>query len=258
MAQAYSCAMIKGRRRRFVSVAPTGLSPRVLREEVVVVLALSLLASVVYSVIDLLSAPVAGVVRATYAPSPLAPQLADIAFGLAPVWLVLYLLRRDGGGAATLGLSEERPGRAALSGIVLAALVGALGAAVYLAAVEAGVNRFIVPVPPTGYWWTVPVLIAGAAQTALLEEVVVVGFLVTRLRQISWSPGAAVAGSALLRASYHLYQGWGGFAGNLGLGILFGCIFVRRGRLWPLVIAHFLLDAGAGVIYLLFGDRLPG
>jgi membrane protease YdiL (CAAX protease family) len=69
---------------------------------------------------------------------------------------------------------------------------------------------------------------------------------------------AAVATSALLRASYHLYQGWGGFAGNLALGAFFGWLFVRRNRLWPLIIAHFLVDLAAGVGYLVFRNHLPG
>jgi len=44
----------------------------------------------------------------------------------------------------------------------------------------------------------------------------------------------------------------------VALGILFGLIFVRTRRTWPIVIAHFLLDVGAGVGYLLFRDHLPG
>jgi membrane protease YdiL (CAAX protease family) len=42
------------------------------------------------------------------------------------------------------------------------------------------------------------------------------------------------------------------------MGTLFGVVFVRTRRLWPIVIAHFLLDVGAGVGYLLFREHLPG
>jgi len=42
------------------------------------------------------------------------------------------------------------------------------------------------------------------------------------------------------------------------LGLFFGVAFVRTRRTWPLVIAHFLLDVGAGVGYLLFREHLPG
>ena len=69
---------------------------------------------------------------------------------------------------------------------------------------------------------------------------------------------AAVGTSALLRGSYHLYQGWGGFAGNLAMGLFFGVLFVRWRRTWPFVVAHFLLDLGAGIGYLAFREHLPG
>jgi membrane protease YdiL (CAAX protease family) len=109
-----------------------------------------------------------------------------------------------------------------------------------------------------GHWWTVPVLFLNAAEAALLEEVIVLGYLITRLEQVGWSTVAAVAASALLRGSYHLYQGWGGFLGNLAMGLVFGILFVRWRRTWPFVIAHLVLDVGAGVGFLLFREHLPG
>jgi membrane protease YdiL (CAAX protease family) len=124
--------------------------------------------------------------------------------------------------------------------------------------VALGVNRFVVPVPPLGHWWTVPVLVRTGLEAALGEEVIVVGYLTTRLQQLGLTSAAAVGASALLRGTYHLYQGWGGFAGNLALGLFLGAVFVRTRRTWPLVVAHFLLDVGAGVGYLLFREHLPG
>jgi len=124
--------------------------------------------------------------------------------------------------------------------------------------VRIGHNRLVVPVPPLGQWWTIPVLLLSAAQNALLEETVVLGYMVTRLQQIGTSALAAIGASALLRGSYHLYQGWGGFIGNLTMGLLFGLIFLRWRRTWPMVIAHFLLDAGAGILYIAFRTKLPG
>ena len=137
-------------------------------------------------------------------------------------------------------------------------MVGLGGIAVYLGAVALGVNRFVIPVPPLGHWWTGPILILNAAEAALLEEVVVVAYLVTRLRQLGLTEIAAVGASALLRGSYHLYQGWGGFLGNLAMGALFGTVFSRTRRVWPIVVAHFLLDVAAGVGYIAFREHLPG
>jgi len=101
-------------------------------------------------------------------------------------------------------------------------------------------------------------LLMSAAGAALLEEVVVLAYLITRLQELRWSALAAIAASALLRASYHLYQGWGGFLGNLLMGALFGYLFVRWRRAWPFVVCHFLLDAGAAAGWLLFHQHLPG
>ncbi|MFN8233701.1 MAG: CPBP family intramembrane glutamic endopeptidase [Actinomycetota bacterium] len=232
---------------------------RSLTEEIVIVLALSLLASAVFAVLNLLQGPLkGGYVASVNQSTQLARQVASFVFGLAPVALVAHLLRRSGEGVATIGLAWDRPRRDVERGLVLGLIVGLGGIGLYLAAVGIGVNRFVVPVPPTGHWWTLPVLFLNAAEAALLEEVIVLGYLVTRLEQIGWSTVAAVGASALLRGSYHLYQGWGGFLGNLAMGLLFGILFVRWRRTWPFVIAHFLLDVGAGIGFLLFREHLPG
>jgi membrane protease YdiL (CAAX protease family) len=235
------------------------LPRRTLAEEIFVVLSLSLLASAVFAVLSLLEAPLRGTtVFATSQSAQLARQLFGLAFGLAPVWLVWYLVRRDGGGPAEIGLLWDRPRQDVLRGIGLFVVVAIGGIGVYLLAVELGANRFVVPVPPLGHWWTVPVLVLTAARAALLEEIVAVAYLITRLRQLGLGRAGAIGSSALLRGAYHLYQGWGGFLGNVAMGVLFGIVFVRTRRAWPLVIAHFLLDVGAGVGYLLFREHLPG
>ena len=59
-----------------------------------------------------------------------------------------------------------------------------------------------------------------------------------------------------LRGSYHLYQGFGAFIGNVVMGLVFGEWFRRRGRVMPLVIAHTLLDIVAFVGYQLFAGAL--
>jgi uncharacterized protein len=239
--------------------APPGLDRRTLREEILVVLALSLLASAVYAVLSLLSAPLKGVhVASVNQSNELARQLVGIAFSLAPVWLVVHLLKRSGEGVQAIGLAWDRPLHDLKLGAAFFAVVGLGGLAFYLGAVALGVNRFVVPVPPLGHWWTVPVLLLNAAAAALLEEVIVLGYLITRLRQLAWSPFAAVTASAILRGSYHLYQGWGGFAGNLAMGILFGVAFLRLRRTWPFVFAHFFLDAAAGIGFIVFRQHLPG
>jgi membrane protease YdiL (CAAX protease family) len=53
-----------------------------------------------------------------------------------------------------------------------------------------------------------------------------------------------------------LYQGFGGFIGNFVMGLLFGYLYQRWGRVMPLVIAHFVLDAAIFVGYAAFKDVL--
>ena len=232
---------------------------RLLVEEVLVVLSLSLLASAVNAVISLLSAPLRGQYVAAVDQSTLvAQQISNFVFGLAPAWLVVYLVRRSGEGLASIGLDVREPRRDVALGLALFVVVAIGGLAVYLGSVALGVNRFVVPVPPLGHWWTVPVLILDAVAAAVLEETIVAGYLISRLRQLRWSPVAAIAASAILRGAYHLYQGWGGFLGNLAMGVLFGFVFVRTRRTWPLVMAHALLDASAGVGFIVFRKHLPG
>jgi membrane protease YdiL (CAAX protease family) len=234
---------------------------RVLRDEVLLVLGLSLAASALYALVSLLSAPLRGVEAPLFADVGLVYQLLNIATSLVPVLLALHFLGRSGESAASIGLDASQPWADLRRAVGLAALVGAVGLGIYLLAVELGVNRTVVPVPPTGHWWTVPVLLLAAARSGLLEEVIVCGYLLRRLDQLGWSPMRALWASALLRGAYHLYQGWGGFAGNLAFGLLFGRIYQKRGRTTPLVVAHFLIDAAAGLGYLALRGRvwwLPG
>ena len=75
------------------------LPRRTLYEEILIVLSLSLLASAAYAIISLLSAPLkGGYVASANQTNVLARQLVAIAFSLAPVWLVVHLLRRSGEG----------------------------------------------------------------------------------------------------------------------------------------------------------------
>jgi membrane protease YdiL (CAAX protease family) len=231
---------------------PSPATPRVLGEEVLIVLSLSLLYSAVTAIINLTSAPIAGISVFIYPNVNLAQQVTDIVFGLAPVALVAHLVRRNREGLQSVGLGTGRLVEDFGWGVLAALAVAAVGLGVYLAAIALKVNRFVVPVPPLHHWWTVPLLLLGSAQAALLEEVIAVGYLLRRLEQIGWGAPLAMGASALLRASYHLYQGWGGFAGNLALGLAFALAFWRWRRTWPLVVAHFLVDSLAGIGYIVY------
>ena len=61
---------------------------------------------------------------------------------------------------------------------------------------------------------------------------------------------------SVLRGAYHLYQGWGGFLGNLLMGVIFGLIYLRWKRVGPLVVAHTTLDIAAFLGYAVLAPRL--
>jgi uncharacterized protein len=186
-------------------------------------------------------------------------QLTGISLALVPVLLALYLLSRyPGDGARLIGLDLRRPRFDLASGAGLALLIGVPGLGLYLAAYQLGVSVQIAPANLAPVWWVVPVLILAAAQNALLEEVVGLGYLMTRLKQMGWHVAAAVGAHALLRGSYHLYQGLGGFIGNAIMGVVFALFYLRFKRVMPLVVAHTVLDVVAFVGYARYPHAVDG
>ncbi len=179
----------------------------------------------------------------------LAHHLVAIGLALVPVALVVHLLARSGEGRRAIGFDASQPGRDLLRGAVVAAVVGGIGLLVYIGAYQAGFSVRIAAVTAEDRWYTVPVLLLSALENGVLEEVIVLGYLLHRLAQLGVRPWRAIGISALLRGSYHLYQGFGGFFGNLAMGILFGILYRRWGRCMPLVVAHTLIDAVAFVGY---------
>ncbi|MCL2781761.1 MAG: CPBP family intramembrane metalloprotease, partial [Actinomycetia bacterium] len=119
-----------------------------------------------------------------------------------------------------------------------------------------GQNASLAVVNMPDIWYRVPLLLLDAAQNGVLEEIVMIGFMLTRLRQLRWHPALAVGASAVVRGSYHLYQGMGGFVGNLVMGLIFGWWFQRTRRVLPLVIAHSVIDAVSFIGYVYLHDKI--
>jgi len=236
--------------------------------ELGVVLALSLGASAVYSIISLVAKLTAdaGLSNQTATPNSqlserqwldFSYQFFGIAFGLAPVALVLFLLwEKKSSPFDAIGLNFLQPGRDLWRGIWLATVIGIPGLGLYLVSRQLGISAEVIPAAVGEYWWTVPMLLFAAVRASLLEEVIVVGYLFNRLSRLRFSDNSQIVLSASLRATYHLYQGFGGFIGNFAMGLLFGYLYQRWGRVMPLVIAHFLLDAAIFVGYAALKDVL--
>lgn len=241
------------------ALRPAAASPRA---ELLLVLGVSLGQSAVYSVLSIAekltrSTPLneqTTTINSSVVPDrpwlDLSYQLAGIVFPLVPALLALYLLRLTGDRDA-IGFDLRRPRADLTRGVVMAAVIGLPGLAFYFAARALGINTNVAPADLAAQWWTVPVLVGLAVMNGVLEEVVVLGFVFTRLRQLAWTPWLVVGASALLRGSYHLYQGFGGFLGNLVMGLVFGWVYLRWRRVGPLVVAHVILDLVAFIGYAL-------
>ena len=246
----------------------TGLRRTTLLAETWLLLRLSLGASAMWSLLSLIDKLTKHIALAQQTTSmnnsvtpdrpwlDLAYQLLPIALGVLPAVLAVHLLRRDDPAApAFLGLDAREPVRDLGRGLLLAGVIGIPGLGLYAVARALGLNTTIAAANLADHWWTIPVLILAAFQNAILEEVVMVGYLLTRWRQAGWSTPVAIGVSALVRGSYHLYQGFGGFVGNLVMGSIFGYVYPRTRRVLPLVIAHAALDIVAFVGYTLLHEH---
>ncbi len=238
---------------------------RAVRLEIAVVLAVTFGLSAYTALLKLTEAVLLGLSGRTVALNPRRSPFDLIDLGLNLAWffellawgaLGVYLLWRSGFGPSQIGLGRLRWRPDVLGGLGLAALIGLPGLAFYLLSRMSGINASVEPAELYDTWWRIPVLLLVAFANGWAEEVIVVGFLFTRLRQLKMSIVTVVILTSLLRGLYHLYQGFGAGLGNLAMGLVFGYVYVRTGRLWPLIIAHALIDAVAFVGYALAAGHL--
>jgi membrane protease YdiL (CAAX protease family) len=188
-------------------------------------------------------------------------QLVFIAGLALPAVLAAVLVLARGQSLADVGISTHRWRHRVALGVAVAAVVGGLGLAAYLTSYALGLSLAVVPTGLPPVWWRLPVLVLSAVANAVLEEVVLSGYLVHRIGQLGGRPAVAVGTSAAIRGFYHLYQGTAGLVGNLAMGLAFAGYFQRRRTVVPQVVAHATIDVVAFVGYLALAGRvdwLPG
>ncbi|MFD2674195.1 CPBP family intramembrane glutamic endopeptidase [Gulosibacter bifidus] len=205
-----------------------------------------------------------------------------VAASLAPVALAMLLLsNRFQHGFTRLGMNlgagvrvdaSDRAqvrrmrvfGRDFGRGALLAAAIGIPGLALYVISRAAGLTVQVAAGDVTFRWSTLIALVLAALEAALLEEIIVVGYLSLRLRTLGWSVWAIILVSSLLRGSYHLYQGVPMALGNVVMGLVFASAYWfwrasdGQRRVLPLIIAHAILDAVAFIGYPFAKQIWPG
>jgi membrane protease YdiL (CAAX protease family) len=92
---------------------------------------------------------------------------------------------------------------------------------------------------------SVPMLILTLAINPVFEEMIETGYFVQSLER--YGMWVAVLASALFRAFLHAHLGVNAIVVVFPIGLIFGFVYWRRRELWPLVVAHVLLD-----LYALF------
>lgn len=179
----------------------------------------------------------------------------------AVVPLALLLLSRTGQDLASIGFTKPQWRRDVWPGLGLAA--SGYGAAyvasiVVVTAVATLIGRHAalelfnqvkighVPAYYVLYGITI------SAVTAITEETLVNGYLLTRLEQLGWNPRWALVFSLTLRTSYHVYYGLG-FLFTIPLGYFNTRSFQKHRSLMRPIVAHFLYDAVLFTISVLAG-----
>lgn len=177
-------------------------------------------------------------------------QFLSVFFALTLVALVVYLLWEPGSNALRrIGLDFSRFGSDLGRALLLGAVIGIPGLALYVIGRLAGVTVQVSASPLDAAWWTVPLLVLAALRAGLTEEVIFLGYLFDRLRRLGWGWWSIIIATAALRAAFHAYQGFGAVLGNFVMGVVFGWCYRRWGRVMPFVIAHTLIDVVAFVGY---------
>src|SRR5581483_5456550 len=85
-----------------------------------------------------------------------------------------------------------------------------------------------------------PIIIISSIITGIFEELMEVGYVIKVTEKHGmWT---AVFISALIRTVLHVYQGAAGMACVFVIGITFGLVYWKLRQLWPLIVAHILID----------------
>ena len=180
--------------------------------------------------------------------------LFDVVLALEPLAagaLVIYLLSISGeGGGRAIGLDRSHPRQdlaLLLPVFVLCFLIPEIGVSLLL---HASHVRAIAPSAQHLPRYFSVAGIATAVSAGVVEEIVVLGFLVRRLEQLGLRAGAVVTIAVLVRISYHLYYGWGVLP-ILAWAVASVLVYRRYRRLAPFIAVHVLWDVGLILVPLL-------
>ncbi len=243
---------------------PPASDRRTIRNEILIVLGLSYLTATAYALVQFAYITLHTAARSAVGVRTFPPHFDPFAFSnelisdlteLLPVALVLHLFTRAGDPWKRLGLVFKRRDVAVGFGI------GMFGIAITVALANAGraLNlpiHEVFPVNTNASASYVVLFFVGAIVAAVGEEMIVNAYLLTRLEDLGWGPGVALGLSALIRGSYHLYQGAAASIAIAIGGLVLGRIFQRTKRIVTPLVAHLTFDAVGFLGYWLLGPHV--
>ncbi len=155
---------------------------------------------------------------------------------------LIWFLRIRGWTLEKLGLGVSLRGTAygvALIIVTFAMLWGVQHLAGWMLPIDMDAAQARYPTPAAGLHMHLVFL--ASTVNGIFEEVFVAGYIITALAPVRgmWTGINVSTGVRLL---YHLYQGPLGILSVVPVGLLFGYVYARSRQLWPLILAHIVID----------------
>ena len=125
-------------------------------------------------------------------------------------------------------------------GVLLYAASTLVAIAVHAYARAHGIHPAAHPVVPMGGRLTLPFIVVNSATNPVFEEMLEAGYLISALHKFGMWP--AILAGAFFRGFLHVYLGAPGALAVFATGVIFGLVYWRWRQLWPLIVAHALLD----------------
>jgi membrane protease YdiL (CAAX protease family) len=171
-----------------------------------------------------------------------AELLATIIFEVVQLGFLTWFLRLRGWTLEKFGLGFSWSGT--LVGLLL--LVATYGLVAGVQQLAQGVFNYdlqnaIERAPKADKDLSVQLVFLVSVVNGIFEELFVAGYIITAItpRRGMWT---AINVSVVVRLLYHLYQGPIGVLTIVPMGLLYGYLYSRTRQLWPLIVAHVLLD----------------
>ncbi len=171
-----------------------------------------------------------------------AALLSILVFELIQSAFLIWFLRIRGWTVEKFGLAITWRGTGVGWLLLVGTYVLAMGAQFLAqwalpAAMEGALQRY----PEADPQVSMQLVFLTSTVNGIFEELFVAGYIITALTATRgmWT---AINVSTVVRLLYHLYQGPIGILVIVPMGLLYGYVYARTRQLWPLIVAHVLID----------------